>query len=109
MQIFTSGLFWFVEGILFVVVILGTRAWVRDRGLAVSVWTWALFVLWLGFAGFTLAFVGTSLGEGEPTAATRGGLLFGMIAIVSGVGIWRLFRAGGQRDEERVRSVETRN
>lgn len=96
MQIFNSGLFWFVEGILFVVVIMAVRAWAQDRGLPMPVWKWALFLLWIALAGFTIAFVGTSFGEGEPVAATRGGLLFGLLSIISGVGMWRVLLRGGE-------------
>lgn len=94
MRIFDSGLFWFVEGILFVVVILAFRAWAADRGVLLKWWKWILFVLWLGLAGFTIAFVGTSFGEGEPVAATRGGLLFGLMTIIAGVGLWRVVLSG---------------
>ena len=75
MQIFNSGLFWFIEGILFVVVIMAVRAMLEDRG-------------------FTIAFVGTSYGEGEPVAAVRGGLLFGLITVIAGAGVWRLLLSG---------------
>jgi len=68
MQIFNSGLFWFVEGILFVVVILALRVWAADRGLPMPPWKWVLILLWVLLAGFTIAFVGTSFGEGEPVA-----------------------------------------
>jgi len=94
MQVFNSGLFWFIEGILAVLIILGFRAWALDRGIRLSAIRWILVVLWLGLAGFCFAFVGTSLGEGEPTAATRGGLLFGLITIFAGVGLWRFLLAG---------------
>jgi len=90
MQIFNSGVFWFAEGILFVVVILAVRAVAQDRGVRVPLWKWALFVLWIILGGFTIAFVGTSFAEGEPIAAQRGGLLFGLITVISGVGVWRL-------------------
>jgi hypothetical protein len=100
MQIFNSGLFWFVEGILFVVVIMAVRAWAADRGLPMPVWKWLLFLLWLGLAGFTIAFVGTSFGEGESVAGTRGGFLFGLVTIIAGVGIWRLLLAGPVSDGE---------
>ena len=90
MQVFNSGLFWFVEGILFVVVVLAVRTWAEDRGLAMPLWKWVLFLLWIVLAGFTIAFVGTSFGEGEPMAGTRGGLLFGLVTIIAGVGLWRI-------------------
>ena len=100
MHFFNSGFFWFVEGMLFVVVILAVRAWVADRGLRTQAWKWLLFLLWIGLAGFTIAFVGTSFGEGEPDAAIRGGLLFGLISIISGVGVWRLFMTGAVSGDE---------
>jgi hypothetical protein len=99
MQIFNSGLLWFVEGILFVVVVLAVRSWAEDRRLPLPVWKWMLFFIWVGLAGFTIAFVGTSFGEGEPVAATRGGLLFGLITIISGVGLWRVLLAGAMGGE----------
>jgi hypothetical protein len=94
MQIFNSGFFWFVEGILFVVMILGFRAWALGRGVSLGFLRWALVLVWLLLAGFTIAFVGTSFGEGEPTAAIRGGLLFGLISVIGGVGLWRFLSRG---------------
>jgi hypothetical protein len=96
MQIFNSGLFWFVEGVLLVVVILSVRAWARDRGLPMPLWKWIIFALWLALAGFTIAFVGTSFGEGEAVAGTRGGLLFGLITVIAGAGSWRLLTRGSK-------------
>jgi len=98
MQTFNSGFFWFVEGILFVVMILGVRALLQDRGAGVAFWKWGIFVAWVVVGGFTIAFVGTSLGEGEPVAAQRGGLLFGLLTIISGVGVWRLLLSGPTTD-----------
>ena len=94
MQIFNSGIFWFIEGILCVMMILGLRAFIRERGIPMPAWKWVVFGVWVLFAGFTVAFVGTSLGEGEPTAATRGGLLFGLIAVIGGAGAWRALVSG---------------
>lgn len=102
MQIFNSGLFWFVEGILFVVIILGMSVWAKDRGIAMKPWKWVLFVLWLSLAGFTIAFVGTSFGEGEPVAGTRGGLLFGLVTILFGGGLIRVLFSGTGRGGEDV-------
>ena len=103
MQIFNSGYFWFIEGILFVIVIMAGRAMLQDRGIQAAVWKWALFVFWIFLGGFTIAFVGTSYGEGEPVAAVKGGLLFGLITVISGVGVWRLLfsgaRSGGSEAE----------
>jgi len=90
MSIFNSGFFWFIEGILTCLVILGIKTWAKDRGIRLTWWKWFLILLWFSLAGFTLAFVGTSLGENEPIAALRGGVLFGVLTIILGVAFWRL-------------------
>ena len=94
MQIFNSGFFWFVEGILSCVMVLGLRAVARDRSIPLTWWKWLAFGIWVLLAGFTIAFVGTSFGEGEPTAAIRGGLMFGFVVIISAVVLWRLWMIG---------------
>ena len=33
MEFFTSGLFWFLEGVLACIVVLGFKAWMKDRGV----------------------------------------------------------------------------
>jgi len=93
MTFFGSGPFWFFEGILFCLVLLGIRAWAEGRALSVPVWKWALTICWLLYCGFTLAFIGTCLGEAERHAALLGGAFFGLIAVISGVGLYRLVRA----------------
>jgi hypothetical protein len=94
MKFFNSGLFWFIEGILATIFVLGFRVWMEDRGVRMNWWKWGLLGIWVLFAGFTIAFVGTSLGENETTAAFRGGVIFGVISIVSGVGLWRVIHRG---------------
>lgn len=99
MQWFNSGFFWFIEGILFCLVILGLRAWARDNGVPMPPWKWVVFIAWLMFFGFTIAFIGTSLGEGEPDAAKRGGILFSALVVISGFALWRLLKIGSNRRE----------
>ncbi len=94
MAFFTSGTFWFVEGILFVVVLLAFRAWMQDRGIVMTGWKWSAFVVWVFLAGAVIAFVGTSLGENEPAAALRGGILFGVVVTIAGAGLWRFLHRG---------------
>ena len=97
MQIFNSGVFWFFEGVLFCVMLVGFKYWAEDRAIPTPWWKWAAVLLWVLLAGFTIAFVGTSLGEGEPTAAVRGGLLFGFLSVLSGVAVWRVLLIGAGR------------
>ncbi len=92
MQFFSSGLFWFLEGILTCLFFIGFKFWSEDRGYIMPFWKWLLLGIWIVLFGFTLAFVGTSLGEGEPTAALFGGIIFGLITIVSAVGLWRIIK-----------------
>ena len=96
MQFFNSHFFWFLEGILFCLFIVGFKVWAEDRRIPMPAWKWFLLVVWLVLLGFTLAFVGTSLGEREVNAAVKGGILFGIIVVVSGVGLWRLLLIGRQ-------------
>ncbi len=100
MSFFMSGFFWFLEGALFCIFILAVRAWAEDRSIPMPYWKWISLIVWVFFVGFTLAFIGTSFGEGEPAAAIRGGILFGVIAIISGVGLWRLLKIGNIPGEE---------
>jgi len=90
MSFFTSGTFWFIMGIIFTIVILAFKIWMEDRKTAMNWWKWLLWGIWILLAGFTIAFIFTSLGEGEPTAALKGGILFSLIAIIFGAGTWRL-------------------
>ncbi len=90
MKFFNSGFFWMIEGIFLCFVIIGFKTWMEDRAVQLALWKWVLFIIWIFLLGFTIAFVGTSLGENEITAATKGGLLFGLITVISGAGLWRL-------------------
>ena len=100
MQIFNSGAFWFVEGILLCVMLLGLKTWARDRSLPMPWWKWTAFLTWVLFTGFTIAFVSTSYGENEASAAVRGGIFFGIIAVLSGVGVWRIVMIGTKASEQ---------
>jgi len=90
MHFFNSGLFWFIEGIFTCLAVIGLKIWMEDKGIPMPFWKWLLLGLWVLFFGFTIAFVTTSLGENEPTAAKIGGIAFGLISLVTGFGLWRL-------------------
>jgi hypothetical protein len=99
MFFFNSGLFWFAEGILAVLVILGFKAWMEDRGVSMSWWKWILLALWVLLAGFTIAFVGASIGEKEFIAAFRGGLIFGLLTVFAGIGVWKAIHLRKKREK----------
>lgn len=90
MSFFTSGLFWFIEGILACLVFMGFKTWMEDKGVTMYWWKWLLFGLWIVIAGFTIAFIGTSIGENEMTAAVKGGIIFSLFTVITGVGLFRL-------------------
>lgn len=90
MSFFTSGFFWFIEGILACLVVMGFKTWMEDKGVPMNWWKWLLFGLWIIIAGFTIAFIGTSIGENEMTAAVKGGIIFSLFTVISGVGLFRL-------------------
>jgi hypothetical protein len=89
-QFFTSGLFWFVEGVLACLAVIAIRLWTEDRRIPMPWWKWIVTALWFCLAGFTVAMVGTSLGEGESRAALMGGIIFGVLTVITGVAFWRL-------------------
>jgi hypothetical protein len=100
MSFFTSGTFWFIEGIFFVVLILALRVWLKQKGTAMTWWKWILLVIWIFMAGFTAAFIGTNLGEGEVTAAVRGGGGSAIIVLVYALVLMRVLgiTSGRTRD-----------
>ena len=89
MGFFASSLFWFIEGVLFVVAFVGVRYWFEDRGKALSLVKWLLLAAWLSFFLVTIGFVFVSIGEFEYGAAMKGAVIFGVVLLISGAGLWR--------------------
>jgi len=102
MWFFTSSFFWFLEGICACLIVLGLKSHLEERNIRTPLWKWILFCLWLLLAGFTIAFITTSLGENEIDAAFKGGIVFGVITVITGAGLWRLLFRGA-----RVKSIES--
>ena len=94
MSFFTSGAFWFAEGILFVLAAIGLKVWMDERNTPMGLWKWLLVAVWMLMSGFTIAFIGTSVGENEMVAARKGGIMFSVICVITGAGIWRLLQIG---------------
>jgi len=97
MWFFNSGAFWFAEGIVFVLAMIGLKIWMEDRNTPMGLWKWMLVWLWVLLLGFTIAFIGTSVGENELVAAKKGGIIFSVICIITGVVVWRLLQIGRVR------------
>lgn len=94
MWFFTSGAFWFVEGILAVLAVIGLKVWMAERHTPMPLWKWLVVGLWMLTLGFTIAFIGTSVGENEMVAAQKGGIIFSVVCIIMGAGVWRLLQIG---------------
>ena len=100
MGFFNSGMFWLLEGIFLCLTLVGINLWMEDRGVSMTAWKWALCLLWILLLSFTIAFVGTNLGESEVNAAIKGGALFSTITIIAGAGLWKLLRVGTESDKQ---------
>ena len=94
MSFFTSGAFWFAEGVLLVLAAIGLKVWMDDRNTPMGLWKWLLVGAWILMCGFTIAFIGTSVGEDEMVAARKGGIMFSVICIIAGAVVWRLLQIG---------------
>jgi hypothetical protein len=88
---FNSSIFWFLMGVLFILVAAGFRAFAKDRGWVISWWKTVLALFW--YAIFTLSFYayGTLMGENEASAGSKILGLGLVISLVLGLIIWRLF------------------
>lgn len=86
-----TGVYWFLMGMLTVVVAAGLRAFAARRGWVMTWWKWVLAALWYGVFGVTLLTLGTLAGEGEGQAGLRIALLGLFVCAVLGVGLWRVF------------------
>lgn len=91
---FSGGVFWFGMGVVFVVVVLGARAWAEDLRLSMSWWKWLLALAWYALLNFSVALGFTFLGEEETGAGLKLLAFFGVITVILGVGLGRLLWSG---------------
>ncbi|MBA7704986.1 hypothetical protein ES703_113809 [subsurface metagenome] len=92
MSIFNSGFFWFSEGVLTCIAVIALKLWMEDKNIPMPWWKWLLTAFWICFIGMGIAYVATSLGEGERQAAFMGAVLVFASALISGVVLWRLLK-----------------
>jgi hypothetical protein len=93
---FNSGIFWFLMGILFVLIVAGFRVFARDRGWSVTWWKALLGILWYGLLMLTFYAWGTLIGENEGAAGFRILILGLFLCLVSGICLWRWIAAKKQ-------------
>ena len=92
----TGGLFWFLMGMLAVLVGVGFKAFADQKGWGLNWWKWLLSILW--YIIFSLSFYtwGTLLGENEGGAGFKIWLVGMGFSLIFGVGLWRLLAAGAK-------------
>lgn len=92
---FNGGFFWFLMGVIFVIVAAAFRALAKDRGWVITWWKAALgvFVYFI----FTMSFYawGTLIGENEGVAGFKLLILGLLISLLLGLGLWKLMIAKG--------------
>ncbi len=87
---FNSSLFWFLMGIVFVLVAAAFQAFARDRGWRIVWWKVLLALLCYGIFMMSFYAWGTLMGENEGIAGLKI-LYFGLfISIFLGAVTWRL-------------------
>ena len=74
MGFFDSGFFWFTEGLFACLAIIALKIWIEDKKVRMPFWKWPVVIAWVLFLSVSVAFVGTSLGEGETHAAFIGAI-----------------------------------
>ena len=87
---FISGAFWYLMGLLSLLVAAGAIYWAKDLGLKMNWWKWTLAAVWYFLINFSVMAGATFAGEGEPTAGWRTTGFMLVILVIVGVGIWRL-------------------
>ena len=92
MAFFNSGFFWFIEGILAFLTIIALKIWAEDKKIPMPFWKWPIVIAWLLFISASVAYVGTSIGEEETSAALIGAVFAFVIIVISGVIVWRFIK-----------------
>ena len=85
-----SGLFWFIMGMITILIGAGFRVFATDRGWTLNWWKWVLTILWYGIFSLSILAYGTLAGEREESAGLKILLLGLFICIVYGAGLLRL-------------------
>jgi hypothetical protein len=90
---FNSSLFWFLMGTIFVLIAAAFKAFADDRGWVITWWKGLIAIV--VYALFVSAFYGwgTLMGENEAGAGLKFFLAGIFIALIIGVGLWRLLAA----------------
>ena len=90
-------LFWIIMGLLYALLLLSSKYWFEDLDIKMNWWKWTALATWFILLSLTIAGGFTLLGEDEPRAAKYFLGVFGIISIISGVGLWRLLLYGKEK------------
>jgi len=85
-----SGMFWFLMGIITIIIGAGFKAFADDRGWVMSWWKWILSILWYVIFSLSIFSYGTLAGEREESAGFKILILGLFVCIIYGVGLLRL-------------------
>ena len=101
---FSSSFFWFLMGVLLVLIVAAFKAFAEDRGWVVSWWKWLLAGIWYVIFSASFYAWGTLIGENEGDAGFKLFLVGLFISIVLGVGLWCLLtmKAGSPPKPDQV-------
>ena len=77
----------------------------EDRRTPMPIWKWLAVILWMLMCGFTIAFIGTSIGENELVAAKKGGIIFSVACVIVGAAVWRLLQIGRAGTNLKTRDI----
>lgn len=95
----TGGPFWFLMGVIFVLVATAFWTFARDRGWVITWWKGLLAVIWYAVLSLSFFAWGTLIGEGEAGAGLKLFLIGLFVTIVFGVALLRLFAHRPQSSE----------
>jgi hypothetical protein len=92
----TGGLFWFLMGMLAVVVGVGFRYFCEDRGWQLNWWKWLLAIIWYLIFSTSFYAWGTLMGEGEASAGFRIWIVGMFVSLIFGVALWRILTSNAK-------------
>ncbi|MFO7681059.1 MAG: hypothetical protein R6X34_13505 [Chloroflexota bacterium] len=87
---FSSNLFWFLMGMVAILVAFGFKYFAEDRGWVMTWWKWLLCIVWYGIFSLSFYTFGILAGENEGDAGFKIFLLGMFVSLVLAVGLWRL-------------------
>lgn len=87
---FDGKIFWLLNGILFILIAVGFKAFADERNWKLTWWKGALATIWYIFFSMAFYALGTLIGENEASAGYRMFAFLFVVALVLGVGLWRL-------------------